>query len=309
MATRGCNINGKVTNTWYLPPWCSGASEKIQIRVRPRQLRCWNRRHEILRECLDEANPHAAIVRKTLALTKPGASFDDAVQQLAEPGEREAVQKYLRAPRKLNLTRDNDVQSNVSRLPESVRAALQIDGLPVAEFDVKSAHAVLLGMFYADETGSEWMAEKARFDEETLLGFPSIYGEGKAWKIDFLSALNQSSRVARHASEGYREFERLFRLLAVKVARMKFKNKDAVGRLLRVTLAEIVKNMIIENDAEGIRSIPVVDSAVVAMPHNHWEQHCAVFGTAWRLGVPIAEKTGTAPLIVGSNGESFRFFV
>ena len=67
--------------------------------------------------------------------------------------------------------------------------------------------------------------------------------------------------------------------------------------------------MLIENDADGIRSIPVIDSAVVAMPNDLRDQHRAAFRTAWRLGVPIAKKTGTAPLIEGSNGESYRFFL
>jgi hypothetical protein len=308
-ATWGSNVNGKVANTWYLPPWWVGGSEKIKLRLTPRQLRCWNQRHEILRECLDKANPHAAIVRQTLSTTMPGPSFDEAVQKLTEQGERDAARKYCRNRENLNVTRDGDVQSNVSRLPERVRAALEIDGLPVAEFDVKSAHAVLLGMFYADETSKEWKAEKARFDEETLHGFPSIYGEGKAWKVKFLSALNQSTRVARHASVGYREMEDMFPLLAAKLARLKVPNQKAVGRQLRVTLAKIMEQMLIENKKDGIQSIPVVDSAVVAMPKDFRQQHRTAFRTAWRLGVPIAEKTGTAPLIEGSNRENFRFLI
>ena len=308
-ATRGCNINGKVANTWHLPPWWKGGDEKITLRLTPGQLERWNRQNEILRECMDEANPHAAIVRKTLALTKPGPSFDATAQTLKEEGQRDAVKDYLTHPGKVNVTRDVDVQSNVSRLPEVMRAELQIDGLPVAEFDVKSAHAVLLGMFYESETGADWQAEKKCFDEEVLLGFQSIYGEDKAWKVDFLAALNQSTRVACHASEGYRELKRLFPLLFAKLARLKATNRKTVGRRLRVTLAEIVKNMLIENDADGIRSIPVIDSAVVAMPNDLRDQHRAAFRTAWRLGVPIAKKTGTAPLIEGSNGESYRFFL
>ena len=90
---------------------------------------------------------------------------------------------------------------------------------------------------------------------------------------------------------------------------MKASNRKSVGRLLRVTLAEIMKKMLIENDVDGIRSIPVIDSAVVAMPDDLHGQHRAAFRIAWRLGVPISEKTGTAPLIVGSNGESYRFFM
>lgn len=190
-----------------------------------------------------------------------------------------------------------------------MRATLQIDGVPVAEFDVKSAHAVLLGVFFQNESGEDWKAEKTRFDQEAQGGFLSIYGEGKAWKIDFLSALNQATRVARHASEGYRELERLFPLLSSKLARLKAPNRKSVGRHLRVTLAEIVKNMLIENEADGIRSIPVVDSAVVAMPEDLRLQHRAAFRTAYRLAVPIAKQTGTAPLIEGSNGESYRFLL
>jgi len=74
LITRGSNINGKVTNTWGMPPWWEGGIEKIAIHLTPRQLRCWNRRYEILRECLDDENPHTRIVRDTLSVTKPGPS-------------------------------------------------------------------------------------------------------------------------------------------------------------------------------------------------------------------------------------------
>ncbi len=307
--TRGCNVNGKVTNTWRIPDWCNGSSEKITVHLTPHQLRRWNRRGEILRERLDDANPHAALVRKTLMVTMPGPAFDGTARKLTEDGELRAVSNYRKHPHRLNVTRDVDVQSNVSRLPEPMRETLQISGQTVAEFDVKSAHAVLLGMLYKGETGAEWAKEKARFADQVLLGFPSIYGERKQWKVDFLSALNQRTRVARHASEGYREFERLFPLLAEKAARMKWRNKNAVGRLLRCEMAKIQKQLLIENHADGIPSIPVVDSAVVAMPEGIHAQHRAAFRTAWRLGAPIAELTGTAPRIEGSNGENFRFFL
>lgn len=308
-ATRGNNINGHVANTWFVPGWCDGSSEKVMMRLTPHQLRRWNRRWEILRECLDAANPHAALVRKTLMVTKPGPAFDETARKLAKHGERQAALNYRKRPYNLNLTIDCDVQSNVSRLPEVLREALLIDGHPVAEFDVKSAHAVLLGMFYEGEIGAEWLAEKVRFADEALQGFVSIYGEGKEWKIEFLSALNQHTCVARNASQGYREFERLFPLLAAKLARMKRRNKNAVGRLLRCELAKIMKRLVIENGADGIRSIPVVDSAVVAMPGDAFAAHRAAFGTAWMLGVPIAQRTGTATLIEGSNGENYRFFM
>jgi hypothetical protein len=307
LITRGCNINGKVTNIWGMPPWWEGGIEKITIHLTPRQFRCWNRRYEILRQCLDDDNPHTRIVRDTLSVTKPGPSFDAAFQKLTVLGEKAAVCNYVKHREKLNLTRDGDVQSNVSRMPELVRETLQINGLPVAEFDIQSAHAVLLGKFYEGETGNDWMAENARFCEEVKLGFPSIYGEKKAWKIKFLSALNQSTRVARHSSEGYRELERLFPLLARKLARMKRGDKKAVGRLLRCKLAEIIQNALIENDKDGIPSIPVVDSMVVAMPEDLAGSFRAAFRTAWRLGVPLAKETGTSPLIEGSNGENFCF--
>ena len=308
-ARRGNNINGHVANTWFAPEWCDGSSEKVPVRLTPHQLARWNRRSEILRECLDAANPHAALVRQTLAVTMPGPAFEEMARQLTLPGERKAARSYIKRPNNINLTIDGDVQSNVARLPDVLRATLRIDGQPVAEFDVKSAHAVLLGMFYANETGAEWLAERERFAEEVLRGFVSIYGEGKEWKIEFLSALNQRTCVARNASEGYREFERLFPLLAGKLWSMKRHDRNAVGRRLRCELAKIMGRLVIENAADGIRSIPVVDSAVVAMPGDAFARHQAEFSAAWRLGMPIAELTGTAPLITGSNGENYRFFV
>src|SRR6187401_1526533 len=100
-----------------------------------------------------------------------------------------------------------------------------------------------------------------------------------------------------------------FPLLAAKLARIKASNHKAAGRRLRITLAEIAKTMLIENDANGIPSIPVTDSAIVAMPDDFAQQQRAAFRTAWRLAVPIAKLAGTAPVIEGSNGESFQFFV
>jgi len=308
-ATKGSNVLGKVANTWFLPDWCDGSEEVVEVHLTPSQLRNWNRRGEILRECSDAANPHAAVVRKTLMLTTQGPTFDLLLELLEKDGERKAVKNYRKKPDQLNVTRDVDVQSNVSRLPEIMREALLIDGHHVGEFDLKSAHAVFLGMFYAGETGAEWMAEKTRFETEVINGFLTIYGEGnKKRKRKFLSALNQPNTAAIHASEGYREFRRLFPLLARKVERMKHRDSKLLGRRLRCALAEILKQLILENHADGIPSIPVVDSVVVPMPDDFATQHRNSFRTAWRLGVPIAKLTGAAPLIVGSNGEKFRFF-
>lgn len=333
-ATKGSNVLGKVANTWFLPDWCDGSEKVVEVLLTPLQLRNWNRRGAILQECLDAANPHAALVRKTLMVTTEGPAFASQLERLEKGGERKAVKNYRKKPHQLNVTRDVDVQSNVSRLPEKMREALLIDGHHVGEFDVKSAHAVLLGMFYEGETSAEWMAEKARFETEVINGFLTIYGEGnKKRKRKFLSALNQPNTAAIHASEGYREFRRLFPLLARKVEHMKRFDSKLAGRRLRCALAEIMKQVTLDNNADGIHSIPVVDSVVVPMPSGiaeqpssiveqfgdntlivpmpcgFAEQHRNAFRTAWRLGVPIAKLTGTAPLIVGSETEKYRFFM
>jgi hypothetical protein len=163
-----------------------------------------------------------------LSLSEPGPNFQAAQLRLARSGELEAVRQYRHNSRNLNITREGDVQSNVSRLPSTMREALLIDGRSVVEFDIKSAHAVLLGMFYDGETGDQWYSERARFIEEAESGFASIYGPDKVWKRGFLAALNQPTRVARHASPGYAEFERRFPLLSGKVARLKARDSLAV---------------------------------------------------------------------------------
>ena len=60
--------------------------------------------------------------------------------------------------------------------------------------------------------------------------------------------------------------------------------------------------------ADDIRSIPVVDSAIVAMPDDMGGAFRAAFRTAWRLGVPLAQQTGVPAIIEGSNGDKFQFF-
>ena len=174
-----------------LPPWSDGSSERVTLRLTRRQAEQWRLREDILRECSRKANPHAAIVSETLSLTEPGPNFQAAQLGLTRSGELEAVRKYERNSGKLNVTREGDVQSNVSRLPSVMRKALLIGGRSVVEFDVTSAHAVLLGVFYDGETGDQWYSERSRFMEQAERGFASIYGVGKVWKRGFLAALNQ----------------------------------------------------------------------------------------------------------------------
>ena len=309
LATMGRNFGGKVANEWFLPPWFDGRVTKQKIRLTARQHNRWNNAGAILRACSDEANPHLAIVRQNIRCTERGATFDAAFRKIDKEGQQTAVKNYLESPHDCGVTCDNDIHSNVSRLPKPIRLALSIAGKNVAEFDIKSAHPELLGMFYRDESGAEWLAEQSRFNQESRNGFLSIYGKDKAWKTGFLSGLNQATTAARILSPGYREFERLFPLLAAKIARLKSRDPLCVGRILRVRLAEIQKQLIVENNGDGIPTIPVVDSAIVAMPDDPHGQHRAAFRTAWRLAVPLSELSGTHPLIVGSNGESYRFLL
>ena len=305
---KGKNLQGNQTNVWSYPDWADGRTVKLPVALTPYQRERWRNRNSILIGCSNKANPAAALVRETLALTTEGCEFANAALELTKKGEVTSVRCFRATPTKVNVTRDGDIQSVVSRLPERLRSKLQIAGQGVAEFDIKSAHAVLMGMLYDGEAGSEWAAERSRFLAEAKLGFVTIYGDHRQHKKAFLSALNQSPTKGRHASSGYREFERLFPLLAEKSARVRWKNTEALGSLLRSKLAVILRDLVKANHADGIRCLPVVDSAVVAMPGDLWKQHQAEFRTAWRLGVPIKAATGASALIEGSNGKSYRFF-
>lgn len=308
LLSKGVNINGNKTNIWGYPSWAGGRTVRLPVALTPYQRKRWKNRRAILIHCSNQANPAAALVRQTLALTTESAAFTKSALEFTAGGEVTAIRCFRATPVRVNTTRDGDIQSAVSRLPETLRHELLIEGKHIAEFDIKSAHAVLLGMFYKSEIGDEWAAERGRFVVEAVAGFSSLYGPNKEHKINFLSALNQSPKVARHASHGYREFERLFPLLAAKTARIRWRNPKALGSILRHRLAMIIRKLVEENHADGIRSIPVVDSAVVAMPEDLWGKHRAAFRTAWRLGVPLAEQTGVPALIEGSDGEKYRFF-
>ena len=309
LLSRGSSINGNKTNLWSYPSWADGRTVRLPVALTPYQRKRWQNRRAILVHCANKANPAAALVRETLALTKESVEFKRRASALRASGQIQTVRAYRKDPSKVNITRDGDIQSVVSRLPEELRSLLLIGGCAVAEFDIKSAHAVLLGMFYDGELGEEWAAERGRFVAEAVAGFPSLYGPSKEHKISFLSALNQSPTAARHASHGYREFERLLPLLAAKAARIRWRNPKALGSILRNRLAIIMRELVKENHADGIRSIPVVDSVVVAVPEDLWGKHRAAFRTAWRLAVPLAKLTGVPALIEGRDGESYRFLL
>lgn len=308
--SKGSSINGNKTNLWSFPSWADGQTLMFQVVLTPHQRKRWNNRDRILIECSNKANPPAALVRETLALTEESVEFKRRASALTTCGKIQTVRAYRKNPTKINITRDGDIQSVVSRLPEELRSLLLIGGCAVAEFDIKSAHAVLLAMFYKDETGEDWAAEQKRFVAEGRAGFLALYGAKKEHKKAFLSALNQLPMVGRHASHGYREFERLFPLLAGKTARIRWLKPKALGSILRNRLAIIMREVVKENHADGIRSIPVVDSLLVPMPKDPkdlWGQHRAAFRTAWRLAVPLAKLTGIPSLIEGSDGVSYRF--
>lgn len=307
LLSKGSNLHGNQTNVWSYPDWADGRTLKLPVALTPYQRKRWRNRNSILVGCSNKANPAAAVVRQTLALTTESSDFTKAALELTEDGEITSVRCFRATPTKVNITRDGDIQSVVSRLPETLRSTLRIAGQDVAEFDIKSAHAVLLGILYDGEVGSEWDAERSRFLAETRLGFVTIYGDQKQHKKAFLAALNQAPRVGRHSSHGYREFERLFPMLAEKSARVRWRNSKALGSLLRHKLAVIMRDLVLANAADGIRCLPVVDSAVVAMPVDPWRQHQAEFRTAWRMGVPIKEATGASALIEGSSGVSYQF--
>jgi len=306
---KGASVNGKQTNLWAYPEWAEGKSQSFPVFLSPYQAKRWANRKAILLDGSNKANPVLAKLRETLALTKEGKGFSEVADGLTKVGEIDAVKNYRNRPGHANLTRDGEYGSSAGRLPEILRKELTIGGERVVELDVKSAHAVLMGMFYEGEPGEAWAAERVCFTAEAELGFPTVYGENKQHKYDFLSALNQRDDVGWHASEGYRKFAELFPLLTSKSVRIRCKNPKQLGSILRSKLAAILRDLVEANDRDGIRAIPVHDSAVVATPADHWKQHQAEFRTAWRLAMPIKTLAGASPLIEGSNGVSYQFFV
>ena len=308
--TRGSNSNGNVTNEWQIPKWYDGQCEEIEIRLTNRQLRLWERRDEIIQRCLEEHNPELAIVRATLAVTTPGPNFETLTAPLQRQGEKRAVRNYLAKPEQTNVTRNGDIQSNVSRLPPVARNALVIEGHPVVQLDIAAAHPCLLWMFYNGEAGPEWEAERKHFEKVAADGFLVFYGEGKGRrqrKRKFLAALNQRTNVARNASEGYAALENLFPLLAAKLARIKHSNPLSVGNILRHRLAVIMRSLVAKNSADGIPTIPVTDAAIVPTPPDLREAHRAEFRTAWRLNEGIRESSAASPDITCDGSPLYRF--
>jgi hypothetical protein len=305
LLTKGQNMFGKVTNVWLVPDWAKN-NEKRDVRLTKRQRENWRNRTSLLTKTSDRANPHAAVVRRTLAVTKASPDFRLKMDGLFPLGERQSAETFLAKPIRLNITRDNDVQSTVSRLPSQMRRHLLIEGRPVVELDVKGAHATLLAMYYEGEKGEKWEREKTRFREEAQNGFVSIYGSKKEWKIGFLSALNQKTYVARHASPGYVAFEKQFPLLAGKIAEIKSQFPKVVGDTLRRKMAEIMQNLILKNDGDGIPTIPVIDSAIIPIYEDALRAKQAMDLTAYRLAKPIAEATGIDPIIECSNGMIYQ---
>ena len=306
LLVKGAAVNGKQTNLWAVPAWAEGQSHSLPVFLSPYQAKRWVNRKAIILCTTNRANPVLAKLRETLELTKEGKGFSEVADGLTKDGEISAVKSYRNRPGHANLTMDGEFGSFAARLPKKLRKELTIEGQDVVELDIKSAHAVLLGMLYDGEVGPEWDAERSQFLAEARAGFVSIYGENKQHKVKFLSALNQGDNVGRHASEGYQKFAKLFPLLTSKSVRIRSKNPKLLGSILRSKLADILHDLVEANDRDGIRTIPVADSAVVATPSDLWKAHQAEFRTAWRLAMPIKALTRASPLIVRPNDEIVR---
>ena len=291
----GQNINGKTTNIWSYPPQADGGTVKIPVLLMPSQLKRWNARHSILQACQEVSKPVVTILRDALSRTTESERFKKLACALTAKGEIAVVAAWRKNPTKITVTKDGDILHPVARLPSHLRHALLIDGLPVVELDVKSAHAVLLGMFYHDESGLDWTAERVRYFAEAKAGFTALYGDQKEHKIDFLSALNQRVAAARHASHGYAELERLFPLLAAKLAWIRKERPKALGSILRSKLASIMSAAVLANHEAGIMSLPVTDSVLVALPGD--DDETTVRECSRRISEPLASLTGIAPMI------------
>lgn len=291
----GSNLHGKITNIWSYPPGADGGTIKKTALLTESQAKRWLARGKILRECQEASKPAVGVVREVLARTTESERFKELVTALTAKGEIQAVANWRKRPQNVRVTRDGDVLHPVARLPAALRRELLIDGLPVVELDVGSAHAVLLGMFYMNETGQDWIEERSRFIAEAHAGFPALYGDKKQHKRGFLSALNQSPAAARHASHGYAELERHFPLLGVKLAWKRIERPKELGAILRSRLAEIMGEAVLENYRTGVPSIPVVDSVLVPT-------FCDVLECVRRLSLPLAQLSGIVPVVCASDG-------
>ena len=297
LLAKGTNINGKQTNVWSYPAKANGNSKSVEVQLSPTQFKRWDSQREILLQCQEVANPATKIVREVLSRTSESDSFKSIAAQLSARGEIATVKAWRKSPQKVTLTKDGDILPVIARLPQRLRQALLIDGRPVVEWDIKSAHAVLLAMFYLGRTDHKWMEERSRFIVEANAGFPALYGDEKQHKIKFLAALNQSALVATHASHGYRELKRLFPLLQGWLAQMSEHKPKGIGSRLRSTLASIMRGAVLANYEAGVPCLPVTDALVVPADADHE-------AVAQRIREPIRELTGITPLLTDKTAHS-----
>lgn len=299
---RASNTYGNVTNIWSYPAGADGSTVAEEVKLMPSQLKRWERRHEILRECQEEANPAVRLIRDTLSRTTESDRFKELAAALTAKGKMRAVNAWRKSPTKVTVTRDGDILHSVARLPPMLRQKLLIDEKPIIELDVKSAHPVLLGIVYKGKSSAEWLAERDRYLAEAARGFPTLYGEGKDHKKAFLAALNQTPNAARHASRTYAALEKQFPLLAREIEWKREERPKALGAMLRSALAKIMSQAVVDNSASGHLSLPVTDSIMLVLSGN--DDSRAIAECVGRMSVALHKLTGITPLICSSDGRS-----
>lgn len=291
---KGTNYNGRITNVWSYPPGYDGNTVEVSVWLRRHQARRWKARAVIMQACQEKAQPTVRAVRAVLRRISESEDFKQQADGLTARGEIQAVAAWRNNPMKLTVTREGDILTAVARLPKRLRQSLLLDGRPVVELDIKSAHAVLLGGFYhVGTTHAAEMEERSRFVLEANAGFPSLYGEKKQHKTKFLAALNQSERIARHASVGFRELEARFPILARRLAQIRQNRAGAVGAILRSKLSCIMNGVINQYHATGVPCLPITDS--ILLPAD-----CDAEACARRISEAVAAFTSITPIICNS---------
>ena len=284
---------------------------RLKMELTPKLADKWARKNERVGDLFERRTPVLGAVRRSakhLGLSHEGLLETIRLKHNKPDSFASAANCFRLVDGHLDgirIDRLKTVHSDVSRCPKEVRSHILLDGEAVVEMDISSAHLIVATRIYEPAFLTRFNivhqpadAKRERQSWVQMVESGDVYADGADENPDkrtkqkraILSSVNMEPKVqlAMKVAERLSASRPIFRAVMWAVKRKSHRN---MSHWLQRWLSDVVNPAVLALDADGIPSIPIVDSLMVRQRDEARARH--------ELAFRLYEATGVCAKVGG----------